>query len=129
MIKSTLKEKEVKQEQIKFELEEAFVLWKQEGKNGGTYLSGFATSNKERLIGYFNSKKENPKEPDIRVFDLNEDGQRKNEIAVLWENLDKKGGKYLTGKTTYENVENVKLVAWYGKENQEARPFIRCYFK
>lgn len=115
-------ESEVKQE---FNLKESFVLWKKKSKSGLEYLSGF-TSGEEKvnLVGYFNTDKKNPKEPDIRVY-LSSDEKQKEEVASLWANVGKNDNKYLTGSTN----ENEKLVAFYGKEHQELRPYIRAYYK
>ena len=117
------KVQEVKVEEKK-QLEEAFVLWKNKAKSGLDYLSG-KDLNGNKLVGFFNTKKENPKEPDIRIYNTDEKGSAKDEVASLWENIDKKDEKYLTGSTN----EKEKLVAWYGKENEEKRPFIRAYFQ
>ena len=117
------KVQEVKTEEKK-QLEEAFVLWKNKAKSGLEYLSG-KDLNDKKLVAFFNTKKENPKEPDIRIYNTDEKGSRKDEVAVLWENIDKKDEKYLTGSTT----EKEKLVAWYGKENEEKRPYVRAYFQ
>lgn len=108
----------------KKQLEEAFVLWKNTAKSGLEYLTG-KDLNDKKLVAFFNTKKENPKEPDIRIYNTDEKGSRKDEVASLWENIDKKDEKYLTGTTN----EKEKLVAWYGKENEEKRPYVRAYFQ
>ena len=113
----------VKTEEKK-QLEEAFVLWKNKAKSGLEYLSG-KDLNDKKLVAFFNTKKENPKEPDIRVYNTNDKGEMKDEVAVLWENTSKDNNLYLTGSTK----ENEKLVAWYGKENEEKRPYVRAYFQ
>lgn len=118
--------KEVKQE---FTLKEAFVLWKKTSKSGNDYLNGYLVSedgNKVFLNGFFNSNKKNPKEPDIRVVTSVNEGEESIEVATLWESVsEEKGTRYLTGKTN----DKEKLVAFYGKEHQEARPYIRAYYK
>lgn len=120
------KKEEVKQE---FTLKEAFVLWKRKAKSGVDYLSGYAVDengNKTYLNGFFNSKKENPKAPDIRVMTATNEGEESVEVAILWENLSKDETKrYLTGTTN----DHEKLVCFYGKEHQEMRPYIRAYYK
>lgn len=123
-------EKEVKTEEKKeFNLEEAFVLWRNKSKAGNFYLSGNTSEacGNKKLIGYFISNKQNPKEPDIRIYELNENNEKGNEIASLWENTSKTDSRYLTGHTSDKDKE--KLVAFFGKENEEARPYIRAYFK
>ena len=114
--------KEVKQE---LTLKEAFVLWKNKSKNGNDYLSGFVAGDENtKLVGYFNTSKNNPKQPDVRVYSV-VDGKQDIEVASLWANVSKNDNKYLTGSTN----DNEKLVAFYGKENEEKRPYIRVYYK
>ena len=115
-----------KTEKKEFDLKEAFVLWRNESKKtpGTYYLSGFVSNEeKTKLKGFFNTDKKNPKEADIRVY-TDVEGKLV-EVASLWTNLDKKEKKYLTGITD----EKEKLVGWFGEENQEARPYIRCYYE
>lgn len=112
-----------------FNLKEAFVLWKKTGKSGVDYLDGYTVDengNKTFLKGFFNTNKENPKQPDITVKTSVNEGEQSVEVASLWSNVSEtKGTKYLTGSTN----DKEKLVAFYGKENQEARPYIKAYYK
>lgn len=127
----TVKEKEVKniEEGKGFTLKEAFVLWKKTAKSGLEYLTGYTldeNGNKTYLNGFFNAKKENPKAPDIRILTAANEGEESVEVASLWENVSEgKGTRYLTGSTN----EKEKIVAFYGKENEEKRPYIRAYYK
>jgi hypothetical protein len=122
MLKTTQNVK--KEEKKEFDLKEAFVLWKNVAKSGKEYLAGFvANEEKTKLKGFFNTDKKNPKEPDIRVY--TEVNDKLVEVASLWTNVDKKEQKYVTGSTD----ENEKLVGWFGKENQEMRPFVRVYYE
>ena len=118
---------ETKEEKREFTLDEAFILWRNESKNNVNYLSGFTSEKlgKAKLIGYFNTMKKNPKEPDIRIYDLDKDGKQNKEVADLWETVSPKEKRYLTGSTD----EKEKLVAFYGDEHQEKRPYIRAYFQ
>jgi hypothetical protein len=121
MLKTT---QTVKEEKKEFDLKEAFVLWKNVAKSGKEYLAGFVNNEeKTKLKGFFNTDKKNPKEPDIRVY--TEVNDKLVEVASLWTNVDKKEQKYVTGTTD----ENEKLVGWFGKENQEMRPFVRVYYE
>lgn len=110
-----------------FNLTEAFVLWKRKAKSGNDYLSGYVRKGDDvtYLVGYFNSNKKNPKEPDIRVY-VQVDGEQDIECASLWENIsESKNTRYLTGSTN----DNEKIVAFYGKQEDEKRPYIRAYYK
>lgn len=111
-------EKEVKQE---LNLKQAFALWKNKSKSGNEYLTGKDEIGK--LVAFFNTNKKNPKEPDIRVYEVDVDGKRGRELATLWDNVSQNGKQYLTGMTD----DKEKLVAFYGKK--EKAPYIRAYFK
>lgn len=109
-------------------LKESFVLWKNISSKQNEYLSGIATddpSNTFKLIGYFNTNKKNPKEPDIRIYSLNDEGKQDSEVASLWESISKNNNRYLTGTTN----EKEKLIAFYGNSEDEKRPYIRAYYK
>lgn len=127
-VKETTKT-ETKEVVNEFTLKEAFVLWKKKAKSGNDYLNGFLvdeSGNKVFLNGFFNTNKKNPKEPDIRVVTSVNEGEESVEVASLWDNVSEvKGTRYLTGTTN----DKEKLVAFYGKDHQEARPYIRTYYK
>ena len=118
-----------KNEQVKekFNLDEAFVLWKTESKKGSSYLTGHDL-NKNRLVGYFetNFTKKSEKQPDIRVYDLDENGKNKNEVCVLWLSTSKSGTMYYSGMTN----ENEKIIAFKTEDEEDTkRPFLKAYFK
>ena len=124
MIKAKEKvEKEEKQEETN--LKDAFVLWKHMSKNNIAYLTG-NTPEKVQLMGFFNTNKKNPKEPDVRVYTLDEEGNQADEVCSLWENTSKGGLKYLSGLTN--DKENV--VAFYNEIDENSKiPYIRAYYK
>lgn len=131
-MKKTIEKEEVKvnESEVKkeFNLDEAFVLWKNESKSGKSYLRG-KDLHDNKLVGFFNTKKKNPKEPDVRVCEVEVDSEGKEttgkEVCSLWEKQSKNETRYLTGVTD----ENEYIVAFYGKEHQEMRPYIRAYFQ
>lgn len=126
-MKKAIKEKEIKKEETK--LEEAFVLWKHESKSGVAYLSGNTPADKGaslQLLGYFNNKKKNPKEPDVRIYTLDEEGKQDKEVCSLWESTSKSGNKYLSGSTD----EKESIVAFYNELDENSKiPYIRAYYK
>lgn len=124
MIKSMTENKEQNREEVK--LKEAFVLWLHNSKSGNEYLSGTTDKSigKARLVGYFNTMKKNPKEPDIRIYTLDPEGHQDKEVADLWENESKSKTRYLSGTSD----EKEKLVGFYGDKKEEKRPYIRVYF-
>ena len=129
-MRKEIKEKELQKEEAqKTELEEAFVLWRNEAKSGASYLKGYTPESVMggvRLVGYFNSKKRNPKEPDIRVYTLDSEGKQDKEVCSLWENVSKTGNQYLTGTTD----DKEKIIGFYENYDKGSnRPYIRAYFK
>lgn len=126
-------EKEIKKEVVEsntnnFDLDEAFVLWKKVSKSGTEYLSGYAIVNEKtqvRLIGYFNTRKNNPKEPDIRIYSIDSEGNQDMEVCSLWENISKNEKPYLTGMTN----DKEKIVAFYRDNDINERPYVRAYYQ
>ena len=123
----SIKLKEAKYTEKKGELgEEAFVLWKQLSKTGMEYLNGYIIEDGKRgssIVGFFNGKKKNPKEPDIRIY-LSTDELAKQEICSLWEHISINEKRYLTGSTD----ENENITAFYNNSDVENRPYIRAYY-
>ena len=129
-----LKNKEQEKEIIKegeFSLKESFVLWKNKAKSGESYLTGFTAldENEEtiELVGFYNTNKKNPKEPDIRVYSKDEKGNKDKEVCDLWETVSKNEKRYLTGSTD----DKEKIIAFYNDKQNEVgtRPYIRAYYK
>lgn len=110
-----------------FKLPEAFVLWENTSKAGMKYLSGNTSEELHtKLVGFYNTNKKNPKEPDIRIYDIDSDGNQGNEVCSLWENISKNETRYLTGSTN----EQEKIIAFYNNvEENPSRPYIRAYYK
>ena len=108
----------------KFDLQECFTLWLNTSKEGNKYLSGY-DFNKNRIIGFYN-KKQNDKQPSIRLFGVDEEGKTtKEEIITLWDTTFKTSGK--DGLSGYTN-EKEGIIAFYGDENDTKHPYIRGYF-
>lgn len=105
-------------------MEEAFALWKQTSKNGVDYLSGI-DEKKNRFVAFFNTNKKNPKEPDIRVYLVDADGNQGNEVADLWTTQSKNEKDYLTGTS----MDKEKLIGFFNEEAKEKQPYIRVYYK
>lgn len=81
-----------------FNLTPVLTMWIYKGKNGVKYLSG-KTEDGTKLKGFFNGKKKNPKEPDIRIYkQLDKGVLEKDEFISLWVKLSKGGKKYISGK-------------------------------
>ena len=109
----------------KSDLKEAFALW--ENKKGSTtYYTGKTSGDDPvRIVAFINDDKKNPKEPDIRVYEQVEKGQKKPDLASLWANKSKAGKEYFSGNTN----DNEKLVAFINDDTQDGKyPAIRVYF-
>lgn len=112
--------KETKKE---FNLQEACVLWLQVAKSGLQYLKGHDLNN-NKVIGYFNEKT-NEKQPTIRIYSVDEKGNKDKEIVTLWKTESLKKNKYLSGYTD----EKEDVIAFYNDSKNENAPYLRVYFK
>lgn len=98
----------------KFEMKEVFTMWLKKNDKGTQYLSG-KTPDGLRLVGFFNGKKKNPKEPDVRIYEIDKDGNmKKEELTSLWVNVSKNDKKYLSGK-----VGDMKIVGFINSKGEE----------
>lgn len=79
-----------------------FTAWLNVSQKGGQYISG-RTPEGEKLTGFINGKKKNPKEPDMRFYKPTAEGLG-DEVFSLWVNVSKNGKKYLTGKINGNRV-------------------------
>ena len=111
----------------KSNLEEVFALWESETKDGKTnYYTGKTSGDKSiRLVGFINTVKKNPNQPDIQVYEQAEKGTEKTQVASLWENKSKAGKPYLGG----QDNEKKKLVGFFNDNTQNGKyPSIRVYY-
>lgn len=116
---STLPTTETKKE---FKMEQAFALWKNTSKSGSEYFTG--SDGKTKLVAFYNGKKKNPKEPDLRVYAQDKDGKaEKDELVSLWVNVSKNGKKYLSGK-----LGEKRLVGFINENAKEKQPYVSVYF-
>lgn len=125
MANKTNTKNNVVKEGEKKDLKQAFALWKQKSKDGKTtYFSGSANTG-IKIKGFYNLKKQNPKEPDLRVYAVDGNNKLSKEaIASLWCNVSKKESKYFTG--TYDGC---KVVGFLNKSDNEKAPAISVYFR
>ena len=106
-----------------FKMEQVFAMWKQKSKSGQEYFTGKAFG-KKKLVGFYNGKKKNPKEPDIRIYGVDKEGKAdKEEFISLWVNVSKNGKKYLTGK-----LNDKKVVGFINEKGNEKAPYFSCYY-
>lgn len=106
-----------------YTMTDIFALWKKEGKKGTPYFTG---KSKEgiNLRGFFNTNKKNPKEPDLRVYSINGEGELSKEpIISMWCNVSKNGKKFLTGK-----LGDKRVVGFINEKTEGNRPYVTCYY-
>ena len=101
-----------------------FALWKHTSKSGKDYFSGKREDNRQKLTGFFNTNKKNPKEPDLRVYCVEPNGELcKEEYVSLWCNVAKSGRKYLTGK-----LGEKRIVGFINDQAEGNRPYVSVYY-
>lgn len=106
-----------------FTMVQVFALWKNKAKSGKEYFTG-KTADGLKLTGFFNSKKKNPKEPDLRVYTHDSNGDLNKEVYVsLWCNVSKNGNKFLTGK-----IGDKRIVGFIRKTDNEKAPYVSVYY-
>lgn len=66
------KSRKTKKQENQNKLESVGALWKQTSKSGDfNYMTG-VLENGDRIVAFFNKKKKNQKEPDLRIYYQNE---------------------------------------------------------
>ena len=115
----------------KKELERVIVLWIYSSKDGKkTYLSGKTEDGILKLIGFFNKEKQNPKEPDIRLYTVHTTARGKTErseqvYTSLWVNATQNGKKVISGK-----LNDRRLVGFFNSKAKVGGtiPYINIYW-
>ena len=101
-----------------FTLTPEFSLWKKQDQNGKPYFSGKTEAGKY-LVGFYNTKKKNPKEPDLRVYFQGDKGEELNTNVgySIWHNVNEKTNKqYFSGVySDEENEISYKVVGFISK--------------
>lgn len=102
-------------------------LWKKTSKAGSTYFTGTMTKGGDTfyVTAFYNLKKKNPKEPDLRVYQQDAKGQiMEGSELDLWCNVSSaKNKKYLAGK-----VDGQKVVGFINEPKEGSkRPYITVY--
>lgn len=117
-----------------FDLKECFALWRQTSKTGTQYFTGKTSEEDEAerspIIGFFTVDKQNPTDPDVRIYIKEKDAEGKPVlgecIANLWGQISQNFNEYLTGETN----EKEDLVGFFTKKDDKGKvPDIRVYYK
>lgn len=112
--------------QAQAKMEQVVAIWKKKSKNGTAFFSGHIGADKaDKCVGFFNTKKKNPKEPDLRIYRTDKDGKaEKEEYISLWCNVSKKGTKYLTGK-----LAGTSVVGFINNKEDSKAPYVSVYYR
>lgn len=99
-----------------------FALWKKTAKDGKPYFTG-KTELGQDLTAFFNGNKKNPKEPDLRVYTRDAEGNLSKEPYIsMWCNVSKSQRKYLSGK-----IGDKRVVGFINDNAGGKRPYISVY--
>lgn len=104
-------------------LDQVFALWKRKSKDGkSTYFTG--KLGEQNLIAFYVTNKKNLKEPDMRVYTREQDGNlSKDPVVSLWCNATKRGKKILFGK-----IDGKRVVGFINANATEKQPYISVYW-
>lgn len=104
---------------------QVLALWKKTSKDGKkTYFTGACNEKECYLTAFYNTNKKNLKEPDLKVYARDDEGNLSKEpILSLWCNASKNGKKYLTGK-----MDGKRVVGFINANGNEKAPYISVYW-
>lgn len=106
-------------------MEGVCALWKRTSANGKSYFTGQTEDKQTFLTAFYNTDKKNLKEPDLRIYSRDADGNlSKDPFLSLWCNATKKGKKVLSGK-----LNGKKVVGFIKADADEKHPYISVYFE
>lgn len=107
----------------KSRLDQVFALWKRKSKDGkSTYFTGKLGD--KNVTAFYVTNKKNLKEPDMRVYTRDENGNLSKEPVVsLWCNATKRGKKILSGK-----IDGKRVVGFINSNATEKQPYISVYW-
>ena len=101
-----------------------FALWKRKSKSGNVYFSG-KTEGGENLTAFYVTEKKNLKEPDMRVYTKDSEGNLSDDVfCSLWCNATKNGKKVLSGK-----LNGKKLIGFIKADASEKQPYVSVYYQ
>lgn len=106
-------------------LEQVFAMWKHTSKKKLVYFAG-KTKDGQELRGFYNTDKKNLKEPDLRIYRVDGDGNLDKETFLsLWCNASDTGKKYLTGK-----LEEKRVVGFINEkaDSKNKQPYLSIYW-
>ena len=104
---------------------QVLALWKKTSKDGKkSYFTGACNEKECYLTAFYNTDKKNLKEPDLKVYARDDEGNlSKDPILSLWCNASKGGKKYLSGK-----MDGKRVVGFINSSKNEKAPYISVYW-
>lgn len=126
-MRTTSKKEEHKVVEVESNLEDLCTLWEHETDAGLVYLSGVLAEklNYQKVIAFYNITKRNEKEPDIRIYSLDDENKKDTNIISLWSQTSKENKKYYNGKTN----DDEQVVGFINNVEEVKQPKIRIYLK
>lgn len=106
-------------------------LWKTTSKDGKTtYFTGYFYEGK--VVGFYNTLKLNPNQPDLDIYHVNEEGKTDGKCASLWCKVSKAGNKYLSGSFVFGQSspsanEKVFIKGFIQHNENPKYPYIKIY--
>lgn len=110
-------------------MKQVLALWKRTSKDGKkTYFTGKVDDgtfeNNFYVTAFYNTDKKNLKEPDLKIYARDDEGNLSKEpLLSLWCNATKKGKKILTGK-----LDGKKVIGFIKRDGTENMPYISVYY-
>lgn len=109
-------------------LKKVLALWKRTSKNGKAYFSGKVDDgtfeNDFNVTAFYNTDKKNLKEPDLKIYARDDEGNLSKEpLLSLWCNPTKNGKKVLSGK-----LDGKRVVGFINEKASEKQPYISVYY-
>ena len=126
-MKTTVSKEEKNNTKEVKELRELAILWNHESDSGVKYLSGTLSEEFQfnKVIAFYNTTKKNEKEPDIRVYSVNDENKKEVKIISLWIQESKENKPYYSGLTN----DKVKVIAFISTKDDIKVPYLKVYFK
>ena len=126
-MKTTIKKVENIEKEEENKMRDLGILWEHKAESDVIYLSGNLSEelHYKKILAFYNNSKKNEKEPDVRVYLLDDDGKKDHEIVSLWKQVSKQGAEYYSGLTD----EKENIVAFINTSDDIKQPKIRIYFK
>ena len=79
---------------------------------------------KNKIVGYYTSKKISPNEPDLKIYFV-ENGNIEGECCSLWSHVSSNGNKFYSGYLAGKS--KIKLVGFLVDSDNDKAPYLKVY--